>query len=82
MVLVRILGWLLFAVGGLLDLWLMVASSGIVAHRHGVMWTVLGWVFFPVGMFVLPIAAGLGGVMVLVYGLTVVGAVLSRAGTE
>ncbi len=82
MVLVRVFGWLLVAVGGLADLWLMLSSSAIVAQRHGVGWVLAGWVFFPVGMFVLPIAAGLGGVMALVYVLTLVGAVMSRAGVE
>ena len=80
MVVVRTLGWLLFAVGGLLDLWLMVASSAVVAARHGVLWVVLGWVFFPVGVFALPIAAGMGVLMVLVYAVTVAGAGMVQAG--
>ena len=82
MIVVRAFGWLLFAVGGLLDLWLMVSSSAVVASRHGVGWAVLGWVFFPVGIVALPIAAGLGAAMVFVYLLTGVGAALARAGAE
>ena len=82
MVLVRVIGWLLFAAGGLLDLWLMLSSSVIVSQRHGLMWTVLGWVFFPVGIFALPIAAGLGTVMLVVYLVTGVGAALAQAGKD
>lgn len=82
MVVVRLLGWLLFAGGGILDLWVMIASSVVVSARYGLGWTVLGWVFFPVGMFALPIAAGLGVVMVVVYLVTGAGAALAKAGKD
>lgn len=82
MVVVRFFGWVLVVLGGLADLWLMVASSAVVAARHGVLWAVLGWVFFPVGMFALPIAAGLGILMAAMYLVTSVGAVMAQVGKD
>ena len=41
-----------------------------------------GWVFLPVGMFVLPTAAGLGMLMVAVYLVAVLGTVMAEASTD
>jgi hypothetical protein len=46
------------------------------------LWVLGGWIAFPIGIVALPIAAGFGIVMVIVYGATMVGGALAQAGEE
>lgn len=76
----RAIGWVLYVLGGLADLFVIIASSIGVAAEYGLFWVILGWIFFPIGFIALPIAAGLWLPMLVAIAITAVGNFLAHLG--